>query len=153
VRLEHGAGHIERGGEGQGASIWTWPKKKKNPPTFIPPTFHGLPQFPRIPKATQDMNNRYAPRALRNYHGVAITRARYERCWCRGFNIGCGRIRSPTTRYIHRIKHRKIVESKNNIMTRRIHSRSLIETLGRSMQSCMACGNLNMNQRTRMFNF
>src|SRR5882757_643850 len=71
------------------------------------------------------MSNRNAPKSLRNKFGAARRPGGFEQCWCRGFGIGCGLIRSSATRRLHEITEKRIRKGRISIMTRRIRRRSL----------------------------
>ena len=70
------------------------------------------------------MSNRNTPKAPKKKSGAARLPG-YERCWCRGFNVGCGLIRSRRTRQRHTVREREIRKGRISIITRHIRRRSL----------------------------
>jgi hypothetical protein len=60
-------------------------------------TFHDWPQFSQMLKATGSNSRRNIPEASGNILGAANSLPGYKRCWCHGFEIGCGLIRSSRT--------------------------------------------------------
>src|SRR5258708_3873537 len=71
------------------------------------------------------MSNKNAPKSLRNKFGAARRPPGFEWCWCQGFNIGCGLVRSSKMCHVHTIKEKRIRKGRISIMTRRICRRSL----------------------------
>lgn len=54
-----------------------------------------LPQFTQNPKPAGEMSKGNRPKPRSNEPGAAKHPAGYQRCWCRGFNVGC-LIRAPS---------------------------------------------------------
>ena len=82
--------------------------------------------FQRLTQIPGDMrarSNKHAPKASKNNSGLP---AGYERCWCHGFNIGCGLIRSATTRRNHAIRERERRKGKVSVPTHYIRRQLLI---------------------------
>ena len=82
--------------------------------------------FQRLTQIPGDMrarSNKHAPKASKNNSGLP---AGYERCWCRGFNVGCGLIRSATTRRNHAIRERERRKGKVSVPTHYIRRQLLI---------------------------
>ena len=63
-----------------------------------------------MPRAARDKSKGNAPTASEERSAAARRPPGYERCWCRGFNVGCGLIRSTRTRRNHANKERRIRE-------------------------------------------
>ena len=50
-------------------------------------------KFTQMPKAIRDKSKGNAPTVLKKHSAAARNPLEYSRCWCRGFNVGCGLIR------------------------------------------------------------
>ena len=95
------------------------------------------PFFTQMPKATEKDSKRNAPNASSNKSGAAKHLPGYERCWCRGFNDGCGLVRSSETRRIHAIKEGKIKEGQCDEITHHIHTQSLTLKFLKNKTHCL----------------
>ena len=69
--------------------------------------FHDLPQ---MPKATGRNSKNNAPTTPGNRSAAARDLTGYEQCWCRGFNVGCGLVRTLRTRQRHAMKEIRMKE-------------------------------------------
>jgi len=91
----------------------------------------GLGEFPKFPRSAKfhtDMpatSSRCAPKAPKRKSGAARPPAGLQRCWCHGFNVGCGLIRSEWTHRLHTTKERKRIKGIISTMTCYIHRQSL----------------------------
>src|SRR5258706_3324239 len=79
---------------------------------FVP--FHDLLQFTWMPKATGRNGKRTAPTTSTNRSTAARCLPGYERCWCHGFNVGCGLVRGLRTRQCHYVKEGMIIDGKHD---------------------------------------
>jgi len=91
----------------------------------------GLGEFPKFPQSAkfhtdmQATSSRHMPKASKSNSGAVRRPAGYERCWCRGFNVGCGLIRSEWMCQLHATKERKLIKGIISTMIHYIHRRSL----------------------------
>jgi hypothetical protein len=65
-----------------------------------------------MPKATGGNGKQNAPNTHSNRSVARRHLPGYERCWCRGYNVGCGLVESLRTRQKHALKERTIREGK-----------------------------------------
>ena len=106
VRLERGEGHGERG--------WGWWSGQCYNCLVLEKFLLGKIFAPftntQMPKEKGERSKRNTPGALHNRSVAARARPLpgYEWCWCRGFNIGCGSVRSWKTCQQHAHKERRL---------------------------------------------
>jgi len=104
VRLYRGSGHSECGGrEGSGPRLDLLGLRDFG-------DFYDSLQFARMPKATGRNSKQNVPTISSNRSITAKRLPGYQWCWCRGFNVGCGHVRSLRTRRHHALKEGRIIE-------------------------------------------
>jgi len=66
------------------------------------------PHFSQMPKATEQYSRRNLPEVHRNILKPAKSLPGYEQCWCHGYKIGCGLIRTPRSHQNHKNKEIRV---------------------------------------------
>ena len=91
----------------------------------------GLGEFPKFPWSPkfhtdmQAMSRRHVPKAPKRNSGAVRCPAGIGQCWCGGFNVGCGLIRTEWMCQLHATKERKLIKGIISTMIHYIHRRSL----------------------------
>jgi len=101
-------------------------------------TFYNSLQFAQMPKATGRNSKKNVPTMSSNRSMVARHLPGYQRCWCRSFNVGCGRVSSLRMRQHHALKERKELE--RVIMVSSMPYSIMIAHLTSPSESSMASG-------------
>ena len=70
-----------------------------------------------MPKTTGSNHQRGAPTPSGNWNVAARHPPGYEQCWCKGFKVDCGCMRSSRTCQRHALKEKRKLESKYHEIT------------------------------------